>query len=926
MAQPLPASDMAEDRDVSLVPDTSLVPRTVPAVSVIATEQDFDLALESIRNEPQPSLRYQMYERLAAYAESAQQMIDPLHEKLWATLKDDTEAWQKSGFTISDVESTFANLKLNAESARSRRQYREEAQRGLTSIGTSTQDWTTICPQDNPSESLLKIAARCGRALSAVPFSELEAVHIINHVVMLRRSAGKRGGARILGPSTTDYQKAREYTREKYEEIPAYTDEDFAKFNLRKNAYGLLEAMPTGQQGAMIGLLEPAPSGGQTSAQVWSTPGVDQTPETESSNQTQTPTPSGQKRHLSESPPEVTSLPRLQEQSEPIALPRRGKRVRYEEAASEASDDESASQYGEEDDHTTQSHPQSTARECGCGPEITEGFMKLITKQERKQSVLPTEAARMKLAQQFSDLTLVGTVICARHTKAAATSVGLRTRFTADILRARLTTYARSRSDSATLKIHLDTFNWFALSVRPRHPSEIRGVYKYDPPNAEGPTQFVPAVEEILMDLHQDSGEPISRTFDREGSVLLPTFTWWLTSEEDRQSIIEMAHVEFDMYYWHFRKEYGNSGSLGWLRNMYHSGIQQLMRQDPEYYRSYVALRPDHQWRLVSYPYYAKFSKRGDSTFFRHIDINVEQYLKDGRGGNMIQGSVSLDHETEDMCTEVLARMHTHDSMKDWHQRVAARMPDKRALGDWVSRVQDRKVWGPDDAKHFGTDFRPQPCPMGYARITSSLLPHGSTTMPDRDAVRRTMLPWLVGIQANHTDMEVLEMGTWQEISVAHVALDAAPRSPSGKPNVYGGIPYRFPASLPLIIPSPLSQALVGRTRWDIPDVMWERDTVLGKDTQKYQSWLKQWRRKATVAYRQHFLAVQRLEKELYGEKSFFFHRGDTNEAPPADTDMTEEIRQEINADIKKRNIPIEAHGQETTVDLEADEGEIARN
>ena len=131
---------MAEDRDVSLVPDTSLVPRTVPAVSVIATEQDFDLALESIRNEPQPSLRYQMYERLAAYAESAQQMIDPLHEKLWATLKDDTEAWQKSGFTISDVESTFANLKLNAESARSRRQYREEAQRGLTSIGTSTQD------------------------------------------------------------------------------------------------------------------------------------------------------------------------------------------------------------------------------------------------------------------------------------------------------------------------------------------------------------------------------------------------------------------------------------------------------------------------------------------------------------------------------------------------------------------------------------------------------------------------------------------------------------------------------------------------------------------------------------------------------------------------------------------------------------------
>src|ERR1043166_2330249 len=130
---------MAEEADTS-VPDISHDPQTVPTMSVITTEQDFNTALESIKNEPQPSLRYQMYERLAAYAESAQRMIDPLHEKLWAMLKDDTEAWQKSGFTISDVESTFSNLKLNAESARSRRQYREEAQRGLALIGPATQD------------------------------------------------------------------------------------------------------------------------------------------------------------------------------------------------------------------------------------------------------------------------------------------------------------------------------------------------------------------------------------------------------------------------------------------------------------------------------------------------------------------------------------------------------------------------------------------------------------------------------------------------------------------------------------------------------------------------------------------------------------------------------------------------------------------
>ncbi|PYI31566.1 hypothetical protein BP00DRAFT_456892 [Aspergillus indologenus CBS 114.80] len=68
---------------------------------------------------------------------------------------------------------------------------------------------------------------------------------------------------------------------------------------------------------------------------------------------------------------------------------------------------------------------------------------------------------------------------------------------------------------------------------------------------------------------------------------------------------------------------------------MYFSIGQQLMRQDPAYYLLYVLARPDHNWKLVSYPYYAKFAQPGDSTFFRHIDINilraVEGMLRVGR-------------------------------------------------------------------------------------------------------------------------------------------------------------------------------------------------------------------------------------------------------------------------------------------------------
>jgi hypothetical protein len=67
--------------------------------------------------------------------------------------------------------------------------------------------------------------------------------------------------------------------------------------------------------------------------------------------------------------------------------------------------------------------------------------------------------------------------------------------------------------------------------------------------------------------------------------------------------------------------------------------------------------------------------------------------------------------------------------------------------------------------------------------------------MPKGKGVRRTILPWFVAIQDDHETMETVKMGTWKEIADAHRDLKAAPRSPSGKPNVYGDIPYRFPAS-----------------------------------------------------------------------------------------------------------------------------------
>ena len=175
------------------------------------------------------------------------------------------------------------------------------------------------------------------------------------------------------------------------------------------------------------------------------------------------------------------------------------------------------------------------------------------------------------------------------------------------------------------------------------------------------------------------------------------------------------------------------------------------------------------------------------------------------------------------------------------------------------------------------------------------------------------MLPWLVGIQGNHTDMEVVEMGSWADIALAHISLEAAPSSPSGKPNIYGGIPYRFPASLPLGVTSPLSLALTGRTRWDMPDVVRERNLVLGSDIAAYAIWLRSWRRAAAIAYKEHHDAVMTLERDIYGHKSFYACSKDPSLAPAADIEMTDEIQAEIDEDLRRRgyNRRAEAEGRQ---------------
>ena len=163
-----------------------------------------------------------------------------------------------------------------------------------------------------------------------------------------------------------------------------------------------------------------------------------------------------------------------------------------------------------------------------------------------------------------------------------------------------------------------------------------------------------------------------------------------------------------------------------------------------------------------------------------------------------------MDDETEDNCTVIPPGMHHH--LESWWEDLKERGSTK---GDrFVHKISDRD-WTAKDVKKYATDWVAQPCKKGDIRITMPHLPHGAKGPSTR--TRRTILPWFVGIQNDYDNLKVTKGGTWAELVDAHRDLKAPPRIPSGHANLYGAIPYRFPAAVALAAASALSVARLGR-------------------------------------------------------------------------------------------------------------------
>ena len=339
---------------------------------------------------------------------------------------------------------------------------------------------------------------------------------------------------------------------------------------------------------------------------------------------------------------------------------------------------------------------------------------------------------------------------------------------------------------------------------------------------------------------------------------------------------------EFDCYRHHQRRRNGVPNH-GWLRVMHHSYVQQAVRQSPEYWMLYVLLRPDYAYRLVSMPYFAKFSQPGDSTKFRHIDVNIDNLLTQGLGANMIQGSLSFDRETPEDCTELLVGMHRRlgDWWADVKEHLAATDQDVR---QGYIHLLEGQHWTPAMAAKFATDdirWEAHPCDRGEVRVSLPHLPHGALGPTTKS--RRTILPWFVRVRHEHElpaadgqepdyALEMPDAGTYRDVASAHRRLQTNERTPSGLRLERTRVPYRFPAAGHLAGLGPISDALMGRLTWDDPQVVADlgRYFAAGATSEARSGYIDAWRRAAKQQMMAGYQRFRIAEMASYGDASFF--------------------------------------------------------
>ncbi|KAJ5413656.1 hypothetical protein N7509_000283 [Penicillium cosmopolitanum] len=520
----------------------------------------------------------------------------------------------------------------------------------------------------------------------------------------------------------------------------------------------------------------------------------------------------------------------------------------------------------EESDEETVALADAHAK-CGCllRPATLIRALKEKDFSKRKNGLVALRAIGRRLARS-GDITV--NTLCSKHAKALVEAIQMTSasKNHQQLVNRVALSYRHIGNWDRFMKDHP---RWFSF----RQENDL-GFHRFKPQHyAPLVSDFAAATEWLSVDtlidrIYAGKAPDIrpAKDMHNDGSTILPGLFSWLGEDldgEHPEGLWPLIHQEFRMYHYHLSK---STTEIGWLRGMWYSNIQQLIRQDLSYYMSYVFFRPDHAWRLISYPYYTKSTQIGENTKFRHLDINIQDYLDTGRGGSILQGSVSFTQEDKRNCTTILKGMHKTERLADWWKNIQSRGPVPDGL---ISGIEPH-MWTRDDEEKYGIQWTQEVCGIGDVRLSLPFLPHGSTG--PATAVRRTGLAWYTAIQDDHETLDCAEANTWEELAEAHRAQMPATKTPSGYPSSrYGTIPFPFAAGVQFrTARHDIPNCLVGRQRWDSPSVCMELDDLFGKDPEVAKRIVRDWQEEAWYEYLRCFELTKRLEKKEYGKHSFF--------------------------------------------------------
>lgn len=275
---------------------------------------------------------------------------------------------------------------------------------------------------------------------------------------------------------------------------------------------------------------------------------------------------------------------------------------------------------------------------------------------------------KLSMLRKASRLTSFSTGrICFSHTKALCRYLGLRIRQLPHSQLLKRLKYAVKQKDDWENFLQ-DKPSWFLPSCLPDKGEVENGFFRLAVkpclPRIARYEELGLSLEDVCLRIYGNEKDvsfwiACGRYLEKIGGANLPNLFGWL---EDDIAAIEgvdtlsdmlgvrvktlkqLIHIEIKMYNYHHIPA-SSSSHVELNRIMLQSLAHQLICQDVCYYAAHVAFRPDHAWRLVSFPYPLESTHLDENTEYIHRDLKIEDLLAIDTGRDAAQDSVSFTDE-----------------------------------------------------------------------------------------------------------------------------------------------------------------------------------------------------------------------------------------------------------------------------------------